>query len=174
MKPTRKLTEDEQNRMRDMCASGPLNYKSEIDDELIALHLAEMWDGTEDAVDYTGAPFYAENGTILDCWAKGTIINQGVLAEDADGNLIYREILIEKHNGRFLVILNKDLLKLGMRTVKTLQRGHKGYLSLERLMNRIDDILDSHIPVGMAEQEANCEYIPQVLEGNYEEVDGHD
>lgn len=49
MKPTRKLTEAEIDRMQNMCASGPLNYKPEIDDELIALHLAEMWDDTEDA-----------------------------------------------------------------------------------------------------------------------------
>ena len=143
MKSTRKLTEDEQNRMRDMCASGPLNYRPEIDDELIALHLAEMWDDTKDAVDYTGAPFYAENGMILDCWAKGTVIYQGVPVEQHnDSYMIYRGIVIEEQNGRFLVVTNRDLLRLGMCTVKTLQRGHKGYLSLGRLAALIDKKLD--------------------------------
>lgn len=61
----------------------------------------------------------------------------------SDGSMIYREILIEKHNERFVVILNKDLLRLGMCTVKTLQRGHKGYLKLKRLAALIDRKLDA-------------------------------
>lgn len=155
MKSTRKLTEAEIDRVRDMCASGPLNYKPEIDDELIALHLAEMWDDTKDAVDYTGAPFYAENGTILGCWLTNTLVYQGVALEQHNNKyMIYKGIVIEEVNGRFIVVSNKDLLKLGMCTVKTLQRGHKGYLSLRRLATLIDKKLDTKcIPVGTVKQE---------------------
>ncbi len=64
----RKLTEKERDRMIDMCASGPLDYIPKIDDELIRLGLVQLWDDTKDAVEHTGMPFYAENGSILPEW----------------------------------------------------------------------------------------------------------
>ncbi len=38
-----------------------------------------------------------------------------------------------------LVCTNKDLLKLGLCTHKTLQKGHEGYKSLKRLLKIIDE-----------------------------------
>jgi len=50
----------------------------------------------------------------------------------------YKGITIEKFRGRYMIVSNKDLLKLGLVTHKTLQKGHQGYLSLERLKKVID------------------------------------
>ena len=50
----------------------------------------------------------------------------------------YKGIGYEKYHGRYVIISNKDLLKLGLRTEKNIQAGHKGYLSLERLKSTID------------------------------------
>lgn len=69
--------------------------------------------------------------------------NGVTLEQHNDSYMIYRGIVIEEYNGRFVVVTNKDLLKLNMCTVKSLQRGHKGYFSLEFLAKRIDRELDS-------------------------------
>jgi hypothetical protein len=66
--PHRKLTEKERDRMIDMLASGPLDYKPSIDNELMKLGLVQFWDGTKDAVEGTEKPFYAGNGRILPEW----------------------------------------------------------------------------------------------------------
>ena len=55
-----------------------------------------------------------------------------------NGECYYRDIEFEQHNGRYVIILNSDLLDLGLCTTKTIQSGHKGYTSLAALMNRID------------------------------------
>lgn len=55
-----------------------------------------------------------------------------------DGICYYRNIKFEQHNGRYIIISNSDLLKLGICTPETIQRGHKGYTSLATLMTRID------------------------------------
>ena len=55
-----------------------------------------------------------------------------------NGECYYRDIEFEQHNGRYVIILNSDLRKLGICTTKTIQRGHKGYTSLATLMARID------------------------------------
>ena len=55
-----------------------------------------------------------------------------------DGSMTYRGIDFVKHNRGYAVVSNSDLLKLGICTHKTIQRGHKGYASLSTLMNRID------------------------------------
>lgn len=68
----------------------------------------------------------------------------GVTLEQHDGScMVYRGIAVVEKNGRFLIAFNKDLLKLNMCTVKSLQRGHKGYASLEYLAKRINRELDS-------------------------------
>ncbi len=66
----RKLTEKERDRMIDVIASGPLTYRSAIDDELFKLGLIEWYDRDPktNAVDYSGKPFYANNGRILPEW----------------------------------------------------------------------------------------------------------
>lgn len=68
--------------------------------------------------------------------------NGVTLEQHNDSYMIYRGIVIEEYNGRFVVVTNKDLLRLNMRTVRTLQRGHKGYVSLKFLAKRIDLELD--------------------------------
>ena len=55
-----------------------------------------------------------------------------------NGECYYRDIEFEQHNSRYVIIANSDLLKLGICTPKTIQRGHKGYKSLATLMTRID------------------------------------
>ena len=55
-----------------------------------------------------------------------------------NGECYYRNVEFEQHNGRYVIISNSDLLKLGLCTPKTIQRGHKGYKSLATLMKRID------------------------------------
>ena len=55
-----------------------------------------------------------------------------------DESMTYRGIDLVKHNGGFAVVSNTDLLKLGICTTKTIQRGHRGYKSLATLMKRID------------------------------------
>lgn len=69
--------------------------------------------------------------------------NGVTLEQHNDSYMIYRGIGIEEYNGRFVVVTNKDLLRLNMRTVKTLQRGHKGYLNLKTLAMKIDQELES-------------------------------
>ncbi len=66
----RKLTEKERDRMIDVIASGPLTYRPAIDDELFKLGLIEWYDRDPktNAVDYSGKPFYANNGRILPEW----------------------------------------------------------------------------------------------------------
>ena len=53
----------------------------------------------------------------------------------------YRGITYEKYKGRYMVSANRDLLRLGMRTPKTLQQGHKGYLKESTLKKKIDSAL---------------------------------
>ena len=60
------------------------------------------------------------------------------LVED-DKKYTYRNINFEYYNGRYMIIQNRHLLALGICTTKTIQRGHKGYLSLATLMARIDN-----------------------------------
>lgn len=69
-KAHRKLTEKERDRMIDVIASGPLTYRPAIDDELFKLGLIEWYDRDPktNAVDYSGKPFYANNGRILPEW----------------------------------------------------------------------------------------------------------
>ena len=55
-----------------------------------------------------------------------------------NGECYYRDVEFEQHNGRYVIISNSDLLKLGICTHNTIQRGHKGYTSLATLMKRID------------------------------------
>ena len=64
----RKLTESERDRMIDMHASGPLDYKPKIDDELMKLGLVRFWNDMKDAVENTELQFYTENGRIMPEW----------------------------------------------------------------------------------------------------------
>jgi len=66
----RKLTEQERDRMIDICASGPLSYIRGIDDELFKLGLIVWWDDcVMDAVEHnSNVPFYGPSGRILQEW----------------------------------------------------------------------------------------------------------
>jgi len=55
------------------------------------------------------------------------------------GRFTYKGVDIDEVRGRYMVCRNKDLLKLGLCTHKTLQKGHKGYLSLNKLLKLIDE-----------------------------------
>lgn len=69
-KEHRKLTEREMERMVDVCASGPLDYRPVVDVQLLELGLLVWWDGmVGGAVEHNPeTPFYAENGRILKEW----------------------------------------------------------------------------------------------------------
>lgn len=55
------------------------------------------------------------------------------------GRFIYKGVDIDESRGKYMVCTNKDLLKLGLCTHKTLQKGHPGYVSLKRLIKLIDE-----------------------------------
>ena len=50
----------------------------------------------------------------------------------------YKGVKFEWHHGKYVILTNKDLLELGLVTKKTLQKGHKGFKTLERLTKTID------------------------------------